>query len=366
MSAVATTTFRSSRPSLRTSLASLLDAVGAVDAALLARRVVPLPFLPIISYHRVCSTTRHDNFDDGAVDADADTFERHIRVLTRSFEVIGCARLRAYLYDKEPLPPNPAMITFDDGYRECHDVALPILKRYGVRATFFVATSFLTNRRMFWWDKISYLVKTSRRRAFTLNYPYVREYALDDHDRVPVVEKLLRIVKDHYGLDVDRFVDELASALAVKWTTAIEESFSDSLIMTWDQVRALRDAGMDIESHTRTHRILHTLTPEELENELSGSRDDLEEALDQPVTSIAYPVGRSITSNARLCAAVAAAGYDVGFSSATGTNLLTDGVHPYDVQRLAVESTTSHSYFRAAMAFPTFAHPRRKHATEPQ
>ncbi|MDB4994593.1 MAG: polysaccharide deacetylase [Myxococcaceae bacterium] len=356
-------TFRSSRPSLRTSLANLLDAVGAVDAALFARRMVPMPFLPIITYHRVCGS-RADHFDDGAVDASPAAFERHLDVLNRSFELIGTEQLRAHLWEGAPLPPNPAMITFDDGYRECHDVALPILRRYGARATFFVATSFVTNRRMFWWDKISYLVKSSRRRTFALSYPYGRAYVLGEHDRTPVIDKLLRIVKDHCGLDVERFVDELASVLEVRWTTAIEESFASSLIMSWDQIRALRDAGMDVESHTRTHRILHTLTPEELESELAGSRDDLEDALDRPVCALAYPVGRSITANARLCAAVAAAGYDLGFSSATGTNLLAEGIHPYDIHRLAVGG--SDAYFRATMAFPTFAHPRRSHATEPQ
>jgi peptidoglycan/xylan/chitin deacetylase (PgdA/CDA1 family) len=360
-------TFLSGRPSLRTGLASLLDAVGAVDAALLARRVMPLPFLPIITYHRVrvAARARHvaEDFDDGVVDASAEAFERHVRVLSRSFELIGIDQLRAYVHERRPLPPNPAMITFDDGYRECHDVALPILRRYGARATFFVASSFVTNRRMFWWDKISYLVKSSRRRAFTLSYPYGREYALDD-DRSSVIENLLRIVKDHYALDVDRFIDELASVLAVKWTTAIEETFADSLIMSWDQVRALRAAGMDVESHTRTHRILATLTPEELESELTGSREDLEGALDHPVAALAYPVGRSIRTSARLCAAVAAAGYDLGFSSATGTNLLAEGIHPYDVQRLALEGASSDSYFRATMAFPTFAHRRRSHVTE--
>jgi peptidoglycan/xylan/chitin deacetylase (PgdA/CDA1 family) len=359
------TTFRSGRPSLRTSLASVLDALGAVDAALFARRVIPLPFLPIITYHRVCAGGT-DQFDEGAVDASADAFERHLQVLARSFELIGSDQLRAYLYEREPLPPNPAMITFDDGYRACHDIALPILKRYGARATFFVATSYVSNRRMFWWDKISYLVKSSRRRAFALSYPFAREYTLDDQDRSPVIEKLLRIVKDHCGLDVERFVDELACVLAVTWTPAIEADFASSLIMSWDQVRALRDAGMDVQSHTRTHRILHTLSPEDLESELAGSRDDLEEALDRPVSAVAYPVGRAITTNARLCAAVAAAGYDIGFSSATGTNLLAEGIHPYDVRRLAVAGEASDAYFRATMAFPSFAHPRRSHATEPK
>jgi peptidoglycan/xylan/chitin deacetylase (PgdA/CDA1 family) len=352
------TKLRSSRPSLRATVAGILDAVGVVDAALVARRLMPLPFLPIVTYHRVSTGPGPGLFDDDVVDATADEFEHHVEVLARSFHLIGIDQLRGYLYEKRPLPPNPAMITFDDGYRECHDVALPILRRHGVRATFFVATSFVTDRRMFWWDKISYLVKRSPRRVLSLRYPFCQEYALGDGDRSEVTRKLLRIVKDHYGLDVERFVEDLAAALGVAWTTSIEETFAASVIMTWDEVRALHAAGMDIESHTRTHRILHTLAPEEIERELLGSRNELEEALDCPVNAIAYPVGGAIAPNARLCAAVAAAGYDLGFSSATGTNLLGDDIHPYDVRRIAAERAMSHAYFRASVAFPNLAHLR--------
>ena len=62
--------------------------------------------------------------------------------------------------------------------------------------------------------------------------------------------------------------------------------------MTWDDVRALAGAGMDIESHTRTHRVLDTLDRDQLRDELVGSRRDLEAQLGRPIRAIAYPVGR--------------------------------------------------------------------------
>ena len=61
-----------------------------------------------------------------------------MEMLARYGTPIGIDELVRAL-DGAPLPKNPVMVTFDDGYRSCHDVALPILRAVGMRATFFVA-----------------------------------------------------------------------------------------------------------------------------------------------------------------------------------------------------------------------------------
>ncbi len=57
------------------------------------------------------------------------------------------------------------MVTFDDGYRDNYDLAFPVLKRHGVPGVFFITTGFLDQRRVAWWDDISWMVKTSSRTA---------------------------------------------------------------------------------------------------------------------------------------------------------------------------------------------------------
>src|SRR5262249_6892257 len=171
------------------------------------------------------------------------------------------ALLRAL--DGAPLPKNPVMVTFDDGYRSCHDVALPILREVGVRATFFVSTSFVTERRIYWWERIALLVSQATVRSAVLRYP--RSIALDLGDP-RAGDKLNAVIKDTRGLDVERFLEELAEALGVEWNRQIETRYADELIMTWDQVRALVRAGMDVESHGRRHRVLQTLDASALED----------------------------------------------------------------------------------------------------
>lgn len=78
-----------------------------------------------------------------------------------------------------------------------------------------------------------------------------------------------------------------------------------SLYLTWDQIREMRDAGMTIGSHTRTHPTL-TSPDVSLPDEIANSRQDLERNLGTAPDYFAYPYG---TWDAQVVAAVRAAGY---------------------------------------------------------
>jgi peptidoglycan/xylan/chitin deacetylase (PgdA/CDA1 family) len=64
--------------------------------------------------------------------------------------------------DGAALPRNPVMITFDDGYRSCRDIALPILRELGVPATFFIATGFPGVGKLYWWEQIAAVLHAAR------------------------------------------------------------------------------------------------------------------------------------------------------------------------------------------------------------
>lgn len=96
------------------------------------------------------------------------------------------------------------------------------------------------------------------------------------------------------------------------WT---EPHTAPSLMMTKEQLRELADSGMEIGSHTRTHPDLTTLSEPELEEEISGSRKELEDLLGQEVLSFAYPYGRISAASVN---AVRQAGYVFACSARPG------------------------------------------------
>jgi peptidoglycan/xylan/chitin deacetylase (PgdA/CDA1 family) len=338
-------------------LAQVLDATGVLEAILRARSRGGTPWLTTLTYHRIHDNPDGQPFDTGVIDATPDEFSRQMAIVRRYFSPIGVRELRGFMRGCA-LPPNPVIVTFDDGYRECHERALPILLANSVKATFFIATSYVSGRRVFWWDRIAYILHRTERDRIELTYPIPLQLDCRKTSKLQTGKTLLKLVKSQYGLDLERFLEELASAAGVEWNDELERSIADQLVMSWKQVRDLRAAGMEIHSHTRTHRILQTIRPDELSSELAGAREDLENQLEERVSGVSYPVGRSISASPALRAAVRDSGYEVGFSNGSGVSSLRGKFDPLDMRRISVERGLPQSYFRALLAIPSFAETR--------
>jgi peptidoglycan/xylan/chitin deacetylase (PgdA/CDA1 family) len=346
--------------SARERLAGLLYRSGALSAVHELRRLASvLQQVVILTYHHVADHPPGYAYDADVADATPAQFRRQMELLARHRTPIGIDELLRAL-DGGPLPANPAMVTFDDGYRSCHDVALPILRAVGVRATFFVATSFITQRHMYWWERIAFAIKHPRRGQATLEYP--RAFAVDVRD--PTLQRQLNdTVKSTPLLDVERFVDELFAALDVEWSPELDRRTADEMVMTWDQVRALSRVGMDVESHSMHHRVLQTLTPAQLQDELVGSRRELEAQLGRSVRAIAYPVGRPTHRDPHIRDAVVAAGYQLGMTSITRVlPLWSRARHSmtvadrFNLPRLRTDREMSDAMWLAQLALPGLAY----------
>jgi peptidoglycan/xylan/chitin deacetylase (PgdA/CDA1 family) len=184
------------------------------------------------------------------------------------------------------LPIRAACVTFDDGYADNVTVALPILRRHRVPATFFLATGFIGGGRM-WNDTV---IETLRRaQGDTLD---ARSAGLDTLGistielRRRAVARVLTALK---YLPVDER-QERAEELAA----GTSHSLPSDLMMTVEQMRRLRENGMEIGAHTVKHPILTRLDPECAESEIRDSKSRLETITGSPVTLFAYPNGKPV------------------------------------------------------------------------
>jgi peptidoglycan/xylan/chitin deacetylase (PgdA/CDA1 family) len=342
---------------MRERLAGWLHRAGALGAMMRLRRFAPVPTLSVLTYHHIAERDPKYSYDPAVADATPAQFRRQLETLARYGTPVDIGAVVRALESGEPLPKSSFMVTFDDGYRSCHDVALPILRAVGVPAVFFIATSFITERRLYWWEKIALVLSGAERPRAAIAYPT----ALDvDRGDPAMGKKLNAVVKDTPALDVDRFCDELGAAFGMSWTPAREAALADDLIMTWDHVRALARAGMDVESHGRRHRVLQTLDAATLADELTGSRVELEAQIGRPVRAIAYPVGRRIDRDRAIRDAVVAAGYRIGMSNMSGVNHVwprgVRAVDPLAVRRLATDREMSDAMYLTQVAVPPLAY----------
>ena len=318
------------------------------------RSVVGLPWLTSLCYHRTAEPGNDQGLDGALADATPAQFDQQLSFLSRYFNFVGVDDLVDFARRGKKLPPNPVFLSFDDGYRECLTVTLPLLERHGAKATFFIPTDHVTHRKLFWWDRIALAVHGARRERAEITYPVRVELDLAVAPERAKAE-LIRLVKKTKRLDVERFLSELEDACGVELSAAQEKKLVDDSLMTWDEVKLLAAAGMDVGSHTRSHRVLQTLDPSEHASELRGSREELEERLGREVRSIAYPVGYSLGTDEVLRGAVSSAGYDLGFTCRAAVMPTFAHPDPLDVPRFLMDVSYDAQRFSAFTSVPGLA-----------
>lgn len=340
---------------MKLQLAQLLGKTRLAPALLTVRRLGVSPWVTVLGYHRAGAVGAATEYDDGVVDVTPEAFDAQLTFLKRWCNVVDQDQMLAFARGGK-LPKNPVHITFDDGYLDNHDVVMPALQRHGLKATFFITTSYVEERRLFWWDRINFLVKASNRDALELDYPSAMRLPLGPGaaERRAAVRALVRVIKDHFALDLERFLEDVATAAGVSLSRDEERRRVDAMLMTWDHVRALRRGGMDVGSHTCTHRVLQTLPREDLGDELTRSKEVLEGVLGEPVRAISYPVGKPLGDAPEIRAAVRAAGYELGYTNCTGVNH-SWSFDPLDAKRVSTDAAESEADFHAMIAVPYLA-----------
>jgi peptidoglycan/xylan/chitin deacetylase (PgdA/CDA1 family) len=296
----------------------------------LARR----PCLLALNYHRV-GDPEAGGYDPALVEATAAEFDAQIGLLKKRFDVVSLAEAQDLAADPNRLRRTHVLITFDDGYRDNHDVALPILRAHGVPAAFFLATGFVGTHRVPWWDQIGFMLRSTRRTSIQLGYPRPVSYDLSALPRSRVIREVLRLYKHPDTTDPERLLKEIETACEVSRPAEAAEP----LFMTWDEARDLVAAGMGIGSHTHRHELLAKLTPAEQLEELRRSRAIIQEKLGITVDALAYPVGSRESFSEVTLRCLREAGYRTAFSYYGGINV-PPAVAPLDVARIPVDRSS--------------------------
>ena len=246
---------------------------GTISALRGGRRIV------VLTYHRVLDEP--DPLRSG--DVTAAEFESHVRMIAGYFHAMTFGDAATALADGG-FPSNCVAITFDDGYRDNHDTALPILKKYGVPATFFVSTGFLADGVM-WNDVVIESVRARIGDSIDLAAVGGERAALATaEDAAALLRKILPEIKRLPLQERQEAVTNLSQAAGY-----VRES---RVMMTADEVREMHRSGMEIGAHTISHPILKSLPDDAARREIEDSKRTLEEITDGSVTSFAYPNGR--------------------------------------------------------------------------
>jgi peptidoglycan/xylan/chitin deacetylase (PgdA/CDA1 family) len=218
----------------------------------------------------------------GIVHAEA-VFRGQMELLAREFQPLALDALADYLRTGRELPRRSVIVTFDDGYGDNHETAMPILNQTGVRATFYVTVDCIEKRRLPWPGRLRFPFRTTNKRSWGDSSG--RQWPLEGDDaREKAFAAACQTCARMTGLAQDNFVGGVERELEA---TAPAEA--RTLMMSYDQIKDLTRHGHLVGSHAMSHPNLAYVSREEAAAELTESKKRLEQQLGRRITHFSYP-----------------------------------------------------------------------------
>lgn len=251
-----------------------------IDNAVLFNRITPMKNIAVLMYHRVIDS----NYNFWKLNISPATFEKHIKYISENYKVLRLEEEWSNLVDANR---KYVVITFDDGYADNYQYALPILEKYHVPATIFVSTDLIDTNEMYWWDELE--------KVFIVD-KYLGEFVFDDvlyrirnsADSERVCLTIRNRIKNMGPVERKKSMSELRSVLGQG------QAYDTKLrcVNTLELAEMAASPVITIGAHTKSHLSMGSRhSVELLRSEMTESINLLEKKIGKKVEVFAYPFG---------------------------------------------------------------------------
>jgi peptidoglycan/xylan/chitin deacetylase (PgdA/CDA1 family) len=312
----------------------------------------------ILMYHRVTELAN----DPHLLAVTPDHFAAHMELIRR---LAVPTRLRQLLEAviTGTVPNRAIVITLDDGYADNAHEAKPILERFDIPATVFVVAGQVGGTSEFWWDELDRLLLQpgslppdlrlklngtveqwelgQARRYSETDYRHHRAWHVERQDDPTPRHRLFRALFERLYRSTHADKQQLLQQVRT-WAGADRVARPTHRPLTRNEAVLLSQGGLvEIGAHTMSHPALTALSPAEQRDEIQQSKDSLEEMLEQPVVSFAYPHGASSPATAGI---VSAAGFEL--ACCTRPDALFRGADRFQLPRLGIRDWDRDTFAR--------------------
>jgi peptidoglycan/xylan/chitin deacetylase (PgdA/CDA1 family) len=240
--------------------------------------------ITIVMYHYV-RNFRHSRYPE-IKGLDKDDFEKQIQYIKKHYNVISAPELMDAIVEGAPLPSNPLLLTFDDGYIDHFTEVFPILDRENLPGCFFPPAKCILEHEVLDVNKIHFVLASSPDKRMLVEHIFKQidenrsrysllssaEYweKLGKPSRFDPAEVVFckRILQRELPIV---FRQAITDDLFSQYVTKDEASFSRELYMSLEQIRVLQRHGMYVGSHGYDHFWLNTLSTQQQEYEVDQS-----------------------------------------------------------------------------------------------
>jgi len=273
-------------------------------------------------------------------------FETQMRYLRNHCRVLSLSQLVDELNHRNASASHAVAVTFDDGYSDLYHHALPILCKYEIPATVYLTADCIETGEVAWYDRIFLALQVACGDYF--------EVPIDNGLRLPLgsverrIESAARIVSILRKTPVAQRRNICA---LLEQQIKLPAEKLQGRMLSWQQVREMRSAGVFFGSHTLSHPVLSQLSLEEAERELGSSKTILEKNLHEPILDFAFPFGRPEDCGPFAYEAAAHCGYRSAVTTTWGYNTAGANMHTLRRVQLGEERTEASFALQLHQAF---------------
>lgn len=255
----------------------------AILASGALRLVSPNASAAVLMYHSVMPDPATYADSLGGIIHSESEFGAQMELLSRDYHPISLEQLVENLKRGRDLPNRSVVVTFDDGYTDNSEVAMPILNHLGISATFYVTVDCVEQRKLPWPSRLRYAFRKTTRPAWS--DPRGQFWPLRDFDSR---ERAYLASCDHCCQLIGKMQEDFVHGVEEQLQVAVPSDLS-SLMMTYDQIRSLVRDGHIVGSHTMTHPNMAYIKEDEAKVEFAESKQRLENELKSPIKHFSYP-----------------------------------------------------------------------------
>ena len=224
------------------------------------------------------------------------------------------------------------VITFDDGYRDNRDYALPIMRRHNAPFTMFVTSGFADRTARLWWVELEEAIRAQPKISVRIDKILIEKPARTPDEKQAAFNEIYWMLR---GGAEERLLAVIADMCG---QAGIEPAaIATGLCMDWEELRGVAaDPLCTIGVHTVTHPMLAKHDDAFARREIVECRDAIESHLGVKARHLAYPVGGPGSAGARDFALAAELDFASGVTTRPGMLFSEHGAHLMALPRLSV------------------------------
>lgn len=301
----------------------------------------------ILLYHRVNDLPQVEASISDRLTVSAKTFHTQIKYLIRNFNIVAMDELIQCIRSQTKLPENAVIITFDDGYLDNYNFAFPILKKFQVPATIYLATDFINSNRYLWWDILEEIVLNPEVELKMLFLPEFKEQGINfaGLDRVGFYWEIYSYLKSLEPFRRNLLLKKIFQSVQ---KSQEEIDLSSRKMLDWEHVVEMSQYRISFGAHTQSHTILSKISLAQATNEIVNSKNEIEYRIQKRVTSFAYPNGGPDTFNHDIIDILEQSGFESAVTTVKGFVKPHDDV--YQLRRYNIDGEDNLSTFKCKIS----------------